>query len=559
MLASCLLLVPAALAPCPGALPSLHAAAPRAAQQQSGAWHVDPRFGFKLKPPREWLAIPIQADEGWLIAKFLSKRSYFYTDRTEGWTWEHKPELMVIAFVDEKLKERETKIESEDGGATITWNNRFKDYKDYLRQTYSGGGYYVSAEEEREVDGVRVTELQIKVERMTRTGPKRIVTWIFHVPDVDIAVQFEVLEERYDELESLLERTLQSFQAIERTEPLPRTQGSPTGWVVFSSSAMDKLSPLERRQRRIQATEATHERAIANLTEGWTHLQMGHFLVLTNADEKYAERLVDQASLVLDWLERSFPYVGPEEYVRRPILRICKTQEEELSYTRGGGAGWAGMGLEMITNQETGGSLSYEYEWINRRLMEHWFQDRDRELFWAMPEWIDYGLRQLVSQSRAKGRNLTFYVDGYNRDELRALARQGQTTPPRELMRLAREDFYADRGPATVARLRQVEALVYFLVAGDGARKKEYREIVPDYLRNLKLALLEAEGPETGESKPEAAPQTEEEEERRLRERREELRKKEKVLLDDVFERTFRSWSERDWERFDKAFAKAIG
>ena len=68
------------------------------ATPQRGGWHEDARCGFKLKPPKDWEQVPLKVDEGWHVAKYLSKREYFWTDKDGGWTWTHKPQLTAIAF-----------------------------------------------------------------------------------------------------------------------------------------------------------------------------------------------------------------------------------------------------------------------------------------------------------------------------------------------------------------------------------------------------------------------------------------------------------------------------
>ena len=39
---------------------------------------------------------------------------------------------------------------------------------------------------------------------------------------------------------------------------------------------------------------------------------------------------------------------------------------------------------------------------------------------------------------------------------------------------------------------------------------------------------------------------------------REDLRNQEKELLQEVYNRTFADWTEKDWEKLDKAFLKSI-
>jgi hypothetical protein len=529
----------------------------------TGGEHEDERFGYKIRPPKDWASIPVKVNEGWLIAKFLSDRAYYYTEKG-GWTYEHKPELMVIAFVDEVVKQKGPKVEKPDEDTTIyTFQNRYKDYQDYLRNTYSGGGFYISAEEESQVGDVPVTCYEIKVEKLVRNGPKRIITWVFHVPDVDIAVQIEVLENHYKKVKSTIDRTLKSFRAIPRVGELPGEQASSGGFTFWiSTSALDELSLEERTKKRREQCERQHDLAIEALPPDWEHTKEKGFLVLSNVDLKYGKRLADQASVIMDWLNKNFSYIGPDEYIREPILRVCKSRDEEYSYSRGGG-GWGGTSLEFVTNKEDGGSQSFEFEWINGRVASHWFQDRDRELYWAMPEWIQRGLEQLLAHSSAKGSKLRFYPDEWSRDEMREAVREGRIISPKQLMTMSRTELWDRDGASFWSALQQSESFVYFLLAGDGSSNSKYREIIHSYLTALEISLTEmrekekAEQAEGGSGEDEK-PQTAEEEEERFRKRREQLRDQEKTLLEDVFQRTFHSWDEKDWERLEKDYLKSI-
>jgi len=538
-------------------------AARAVAPQGSGGYHVDARFGYKIRPPKEWQGIPVQVGEGWLIAKFLSDRTYFYTEKGGGWTYDHKPELMVIAFVDEVVKKRGPDVQKEGDVTIVTWKNRYKDYKDYLRNTYAGGGYYVSAEEEMKVGDVAVTALEIKVEKATREGPKRIITWIYHVPDVDVAAQFEVLENSYGKLKTTIERTLKSFKPIERSGELPGEQRSVDGF-TFSVSEMDRLSPDDRREKRLAQESALHERAIANLPEGWHHKRYGDFLVLSSADAKFDKRMAEQATAAMMWLDEAFPFVGPQEYVRRPILRICRTQEEESSYGRGGAGGggwmWFGSNNEIVINKEWDNDL-YGIGKVNAEVMDLWFQDRDRDLFWALPAWLRSGLDQLLRNSYGKGGKLEFYPDLWDVGDLRQRVRDGAAARPRDMIQMTSQEFSGRDSQEFWGRRDEANFFVYWMMAGDGARSKDARDMITTYIKNLKLVIEEMAAKEIDvEPEKYEVPKTEQEEEERFRNRQKMWRddSREKRILQDVFFRTFRSWSDRDWDQLERAYFKSI-
>jgi hypothetical protein len=313
------------------------AAAPRpSAAPQDSRLHEDPVYGYKIRPPKAWTQLPLQVDERWQTAKYLCDRTYFFTEKG-SWTYEHRPHMLVIAFVAERVKE-EAEVKKTDDATVVFVKNPYKDYKDYLQRTYNEGGFYIAEEEESELAGIPVTCLEIKVEKLVRGGPKRISTWIFHAADVDFAVEFEVLESEYKGLEKTIQSSLRSFRLIPRTaEGFPRASespddvddaggvGGPSGtW--FWVGSLDKLSPADRKLKRMELEKRMHEKALAALPEGWTSQKIGRFLALWHGGEKQTKKVVEQAEAVLTWLDHALPFVGPEEYVRGPILPAVRNQ-----------------------------------------------------------------------------------------------------------------------------------------------------------------------------------------------------------------------------------------
>ncbi len=525
---------------------------------QKGGWHEDSRCGFKIKPPKDWEQVPLKVDEGWQVAKYLSKREYFWTDKEDGRTRTHKPQMTAIAFV-ERVEEEEPDADEEgddDEVTIIVLKNPYANYKDYLKRTYTGGGYYISAEEAATVNGVEVTQLEIKVERGSYDGPKRIATWVYHLEGLDLAVQLEVLETEWDKLKRTVLGTLKSLKTIPRTGELPGNES--LSEKVLTYFEMDRLSDADRRIKRQQLEERLHERARADVPEGWTAEDMGRFLVLNHCSEKVARRMVERSGAVLDFLDERFPYIGRDEYVRRPILRICKDWDEENSYRRGGD-GWFSLNdLEIVTHDDQMGSVgSWKGEWLSRRVVYLWFTDRDRDLFWAFPNWLRQGFENSFANALPKRKKLEFRKDDWDRDELRQRVREGAATPPRELIRMGQEQFFGARGGGFWDRQREAGALVRFFLSGEARKSSKSKNVLDDYIKNLKL-VVDRIDEDKGEGKSKKKPQTEEEEDEYFRKRRAAWKEKEREILDEVFERTFRSWSDKDWAAFDKVYFKSI-
>jgi hypothetical protein len=548
-----------------GALPTSALVAPQA----KSSHHEDARLGFKFKPPKDWGAVPLAVDENWQVAKYLSPRAYIYND-PQGWTWEHKPQLVVIAFIT-KVVEKDVEVEKKDEDTTeIRILNPYKNYEDYLARTYSGGGYFTASDEQAEIEGIKVRKLEIKVEKLSYNGPKRVVTWIFQAPDIDFAVQIEVLESSYAKLKKELEATLKSFRVLPRAKGSLEELGSKE--MDLSPWAWSDLSVFDRRLRRQDQERVLHERAAKELPEGWTSKKFGRFLVLNRSDDRCAQRMAERGEGLIRWLEERFPFVGPEEYVRAPILRICKDWEEQNAFQSG--TGWSTWWLEIVTHDDKGGSAGWQGQYFNWRVFELWFQERDKDLFFAFPPWLRQGLRDTAEDCVVSKGKVEFRSDGWERDQLRERSRNGALAKPRELLRLSSSAFSEKRDWGLQY---ETEALARFLISPAAQRSARTKDLLPTYIRNLKVVVEEIKaeekgakekaGPESGpdgEGAPKAdgetpkKPQTEEEEEAAFKAEQTRWKDREQRIVDQSFERTFGAWSEKDWTDFDKAYFASL-
>lgn len=541
------------------------AAAPPGAGLESGSTHSNARFGFAFKPPRGWENIALKTDEAWLAAKYLSDKTYFWTDPDTKWTSEHKPELMVIAFIKENMKrEKQETEETEDGVTTktITINNPYKDYEDFLDRTYSGGGFYVDEKEEEKLGDVDVTKYTIKVDKLSRNGPKRITTWIYHAPDIDFAMQIEVLEGEYKKLKRTVDSALGSFALIPRTEGDLPTSGKTEDGIWITIREMDEGPPADRRTKRMESQKQLQERAIRQLPSDWEHYDVDGILVLSHTDQKYALRVGKHAKLFLKWLDDTFPYIGKGEYVRQPIVRVCGSEEEERSFSRGvrGGEGWYfSSGDEITTHKSDEGFIGWEMDWVNQRLFDHWLQDRDRDLASALPEWLRAGLYEYVKGARSDGSKLDFRVDDWNRDETRVAIAQGRASSPRQLVQMTRSEIYSSSANVFWGYQRQSGMLVRFLMSSDARRVKQAKSLVEDYIKALQQVIEERSKKENNDIKTEKKATTEEEEQAQAKARAENWRKAEEDLLKQVYGLVFGGWSGSDWDKLEKGYFDFAG
>lgn len=344
---------------------------------------------------------------------------------------------------------------------------------------------------------------------------------------------------------------------------IPRTAGglptAATGEAKIILDDYEKMTPEQRKTRRITLERSLHDKAKTAVAPGWETFQVGRFLVLNHTDEKYARRVAEHCNAIFEWLDTTFAFVGPDEYVRQPILRICKNREEEQAFHSGGMYWFSDNQIEIVVSQDDEGFVTgWAVERVNRQLVQMWFAERDRDMSMAMPYWLEQGLDQVIGTARAKGKKVEFRIDDWERDGIRERIREGKLTPVRNLVKMGREQ-YTDSAEGFFGRAKEAGGFMRFLVTGPAAKNPKTRDVLRDYMKNLKATVVEIETAEKAKGKTtEKAPTTEKEEEEQYKARSQNWQKREKELLDTTFEKTFHGWSDKDWEVFEATYLKSV-
>jgi len=504
-----------------------------------------------MRQPKEFTSIPIKATEEWIVAKFLSDKPFFFTDPDLKITYELKPEMQVIAFLSEKFKEdklKREKEESESGKIRIRFTNPYKDYPDYLKGTYRGGGFFIDEEVETEIDGMKVTQYLVKVEKGAN-GPRRVIAWVYHTEDIDFAIQFECFEDSWRKLKSDITRSMKSFEEIERTEGSVVKEVATDGVIEFTDTAWSELPAKEREKIRKGKEKRTHEQALVGLPDSWEVIEEDGFLVLNHGGDKAADNIVEQGDAVFRWCEKHLGFIGSDEYVMRPVIRICKDQDEEFAFRQG--SDWFKPSLEIVTHKDTVGIGSWEYRWLNSRFLGHWLWQSDGDLMVAMPAWMKFGLQYVVQYGKHKGKKFELRHSDWEMMGLRERVKSGMARSPREIFLSDSDGFASSQNGAFEAA-----ALTRYLLVGSGSKKRLTRNLLEDYYSTLKEVTEELEERESPSGTSTAT--TEEEEDAQFKAAQQRWKKREREVAEMVFERVFAGWSEKDWSAFERDYFKAI-
>jgi hypothetical protein len=511
--------------------------------------HEDKRLGYKIYTPKKWTSIPISSDESWVVAKFLSPRFNYYTDKNLGYTFEHKPQMEVIAFLSDKYKEDEIVTETDEDGNVekiiFKLTNPYKNYSEYLKGTYSGGGFYIAEEKEETVGDYLVTKYVIKVEKQSY-GPKRIVTWVYHTADIDFAVQVECFESAYSKLKKDIKKIHSSFEEIPRTEGTVARTGVTGASMTFDAK---KKTPKERMKSRKDTEKTAAKAAKGSLTDGWSFVEIDPFMFVHHDNAKQAKMWADRGKAVYKFCEKSFPDIGKDEHVSKMLVRICKDYDEARAFSP---YIWtSSRPLEFVLYRDNVGVGSMQNQLFNYRVMQHWLRQKDRDLYFDLPPWMRNGLQSMISNAKIKGKKLELRASDWENMGLREEVKAGTAHTPKEIF-LSNSDNFQDENFSYEAA-----ALMRFLLAGPGSKNRLTKNIIKDYFANLKeVSLSLAE--EDDDDEPRGEAETEEEEEARYKARQALGKENEQRIVEATFEATFGSWDDKDWLQFEKLYFKAI-
>ena len=160
-------------------LVTLPAARPAHAAEQLGPYHENPRWGYKVRAPRDWDRRAVALDEEWIADKFFPA-GVLRARGTLRDQIEHRPDLWVIGFPHAKTGGREvTREKIGENAWRIRIRNPYRSYQDFVKReewaAAGQGGWYVAREETIEHAGFEVEIVEIKVEKLVE-APLRVVS-----------------------------------------------------------------------------------------------------------------------------------------------------------------------------------------------------------------------------------------------------------------------------------------------------------------------------------------------------------------------------------------------
>lgn len=532
--------------------------------QVKGGFYENETLGFRVSVPAKWEEVPLKVDEDWIVAKFLSDRSYVTSGK--DFSMDHKPLMKIVVFTDDAKKIKRPEVEKTGANTFFIRDGSvpYQSYEDYLKRNLRGEGFFFSEETAAKVAGVDCTQYEVKLEK-TEWMKRRLVTWVFKGQGMDVAVEFEVLEDRYANLIGTVKNSLKTFRFVDRKAVVaaseddaaaPRKKLTSALWTK-SRQEWRKLPAEQRLEQRKQIEQDRFDAVKARTPADWTISRSDHFLVVSHADPRFTKTCVDAAETFRDWLDQTFGDVS-DEYVRHGVFRVCKDWDEYEAYRFKGSSESRGFSVsdnrEAVTYRDNyNGTSGRDVGYFLDDIFATYLWDKDPLLYGYLPAWLSWGLSRYVTRAQVKGRKITFDADDWEKEDIRELIRGDKLHDLKTLMSLDYDDYWkmyqAERRTDT-----ELTAVVRF-VLGPGKRHPLLKDFLPEYMKAV-VAVGEEFDEKEGVVHKEAT--TEEEEEQQAKQVDAKLKERRKAIAAKLNAKVMGGWTDKDWQSLQRAYEKAI-
>lgn len=527
------------------------------AQELKGRKWTHKALGVQVTIPDGFGNVPLQIDEQWIVAKFLSNKTYLSKDR--DWNYEHRPLMRIIAFTEKAKTGSAAEVHEEEGGTTFIGIGAvpYQGYRDYVKRHRRG--FFFSKED----PGTVATQdcLMCEVDVHKSTPRLHLYSVVFHRPTFEIAIEIEVLEDRLDKLEKICKKVLKS---VRFTEPAAESGAAVTGGRKTSKrlksafrSEWKKLSTEERYETRRQMEREHHKAARARTPPDWTITESKHFLVISHAEGKFTKKMIDGAELFYSWCEKEFGKLG-NDYVRRPVLRLCRDADEYRAYhfDSSNATGWSLFGgdREIGTYYDNyNGTSGRDVSVLFGGILRHYLQEKDSYIVSFTPYWLTWALDDYLDAAIVKGRKLEFKAGDWSRDEARNMFRDGKLPPLRKILEADADAFRALRKADSRAHYAAAQAIRYIL--GPGKRQKAFKNFL---LRYFKAAITVGEKDDKRSPTKYREAKTEAEEEAMAKTRAARNKDRRKALQQEINTLVLSQITDKDWKKLEKGYAEFV-
>lgn len=473
------------------------------AQKQGRTTRDFPNYGFSFRPLRDWQDIPQAPDS---IAKgYVGHFAADYTVRVsvEGNRSIYvKPDLLIL-----RETPQESLTESKAGGLRGRVSKEkaaAKDIHDYVISVHGGN---------LRRDEFKLLEPTVSDPKIKKVSSKREEITSYYIEGgLGYDTRFDVYTIQLPNEKLIF---IWSYPSADKKDLKKWSKNVHAAMKTFKydPDSIDKFDSdaAPDSNDEYDSIVAFHEKEVAQ-TPGWRLIETRskNYLIKTNCDDRKSISLVIkrlEASRRL--YEEDFP---PKEKITNvSVVRICNTREEfnMFSGTSAGVAGYFSPSSEELVlffgENSTGLDLTlsvmshegfhqYGHFLFNRSSPHQWFGEGHGDY---------YGAFKMLGSKLKAGEDMK---GGLARlPEIKRMIENGDVKPMAEHVRYTHREWQS-QGPSNVSCYAQSFTLVYFLREGARGRvsskyfKKEYKDIIPNYLESVISGYEEAYAEHVAES-----------------------------------------------------------
>lgn len=539
---------------------ALVGAAPREARADS---YKDAKLGYSLTTPSKWNRMPISTDEKWLVAEWQCQQKYEWSDaKTNSWTY-HQPKLDVVIIPNSAAEQKGADVTKVGDKIVVKQQAPWKDLEEYLDKTLQSkgpGGFFFSKKDNLKVGTMDVVFYEVTMDKFTSTydnAPRKFFAWAFYAEDAIYGIVGDFLMKYEDKVRPDLEAAFKSFKIFPRTGTLPGAESTPGDdgdIVIHGDDSKKHLTDDQLKKERNDLYAQRLARIKDTLPKDWKVKESDNFTAVTHCDDKFTKEILDHAEALRGWLEQTLGYVGTG-YAGKIIIRICANDDEREAMWKS--MGWTLRRVEVVTGKDRDGWLDNKLSSLNSGIFDIWLDDKNRDLSWSLPPWIESGLNSCVSTAVSKGRKITdFKASTWDNVEMGNLRRANKLLEAHTFFTMDSDTMWGN-----YENHRQAEYFVRYLLVGSAQRNSKYKNLLGDYIKNLAIMIDEskdARAKAAGGDAPKE-PQNEQEEAELRRKQAEQWKQTQQEVLKKLVEKTFPGWDDKDWTQFNGSYWKELG
>jgi hypothetical protein len=492
--------------------------------RQAGETVKNKQQGISFRVPKGWVSIPVDPLDSLTIHKYQASRPD-QAKKIPGLSMTASLELFFFRIAGARTADEEKTPDSQ--GEKKYAHPRYRSYEQYLEKVLRKR-FKVTEKgrpSKKKINGMEVTKYDLFCEGAVqgrKAPPMRVRSAVFQTADGEFAMQFSCMDEHYkNRHKGGFDAAIHSFKRIEKND----------------AEDPGALSQLNENERYIQEQ-------IEKLSSGWYYFwsRNKHYIIFSNADRDFANKISAQLEAVHDRLGELFP--GPFRVKWIPIVRVCKTANEYYGYggPKGSSGYWWDLTKEFVFYKNVALGEKLSFETLRHEAFHHFIHF----YLGCLPStWFDEGHADYFGGAQLVGKRLRIKPRQGRRDSIqKALVQKApgkRPAPLKAFLHMTKQEYYSKPG----LYYAQGWSFIFFLREGkrEGARVLKAWQSIPErYLAHLKQAFaeLEAKHPDkvAGTNEVNAALSAQ------------------AVRL--AMERTFEGWTEKDWKELEKAWLDFI-